>query len=373
MTGRISVTALLAGLAFLVLGCGGGGAPASTTTSNQSVGTPSIQSFTTSTPSISLGQQPELEAVFTNGLGSVEGFGTVQSGVAFKVPAPTAIGTQTYTLLVYPLGVTDANTSQKVTATVSVAVIDETPVIDSLQAAQTFVDDGGSTTMTATFSGGTGEVDHGVGPVVSGQPFQVTPPVDAATQYTLTVTSPGGAKATKSLTLTAVQLPAISDFTAAPPAVDDGGTTNLLAAFTGGAGSITGIGPILSGVPLQVSPLPSALTKYDLVVTNQAGTSVTASVSVLSSPKPAIQSFTATPAVVTNGKTTQLLGVFSGGTGDIAGVGPVTSGVPVTVTPPPSTQTDYTLTVTSPSGTPITQKVTVTAVKPATINYFVIE
>jgi len=74
---------------------------------------------------------------------------------------------------------------------------------------------------------------------------------------------------------------------------------------------------------------------------------------------PSITSFTATPASITAGGTASLMGVFTNGTGDITpGNLAVTSGNSVMVTP--SITTNYTLTVTSPSGAVATQSLTVT-------------
>lgn len=58
---------------------------------------------------------------------------------------------------------------------------------------------GESTQLVAQFSGGSGTVDHGVGPVTSGVPVSVAPL--ETTTFTLSVTGPTGAKATSQLTL----------------------------------------------------------------------------------------------------------------------------------------------------------------------------
>jgi hypothetical protein len=63
-----------------------------------------------------------------------------------------------------------------------------------------------------------------------------------------------------------------------------------------------------------------------------------------------IDAFTVMPATVTAGEPVTITATFSGGDGEIAGVGPIESDVPLTVTPPapdplPSAQVTYTLAV----------------------------
>ncbi len=65
-----------------------------------------------------------------------------------------------------------------------------TPKIYGFTASDTSVIAGNPTTLTAYFSGGTGTVDQGVGPIQSGKPLQVIPK-DKDTRYTLTVVSGG--------------------------------------------------------------------------------------------------------------------------------------------------------------------------------------
>ncbi|MGH9563278.1 MAG: hypothetical protein ACRD3S_17625, partial [Terracidiphilus sp.] len=88
----------------------------------------------------------------------------------------------------------------------------------------------------------------------------------------------------------------------------------------------------------------------------------------------AITSFTASPDPIPPGSaSTQLTAVFAGGTGVITpgangstGSMNVTSGIPVTVSP--TAKTIFTLTVTPPSGSPITQTVTVSIQSGVTVN-----
>jgi len=72
------------------------------------------------------------------------------------------------------------------------------PSITSFAAAKSPITAGTGTTLSATFTGGSGVVDQGVGSVTSGIPVSVSPRVD--TTYTLTVTH-GGEAVTRQTTL----------------------------------------------------------------------------------------------------------------------------------------------------------------------------
>jgi hypothetical protein len=114
---------------------------------------------------------------------------------------------------------------------------------------------------------------------------------------------------------------------------------------------------VTSGNAVNVNP--TATTTYTLTVTPPVGTAATAMVSVTVDPAPVITSFVANPTLVGPGGSASLTGVFSNGTGVITpGNIPVTSGTPVSVSP--TITTNYTLTVTNPIGTSISQITTVT-------------
>ncbi len=135
-----------------------------------------------------------------------------------------------------------------------------------------------------------------------------------------------------------------------------GNSITLVPVFSGGSGSIDqGIGPGSSGVPIAGFPpfskgradQPSA---YTLTVASAGGSVVTATVNVfvLLQPvevvPPQIVSFEVAPATISAGSSATLLAEFAGGVGTIdQGVGPVTSGVGVSVSP--TVTTFYTLTV----------------------------
>jgi hypothetical protein len=246
-----------------------------------------------------------------------------------------------------------------------------TPSISSFTASPSIVTDGTTAKLTGVFANGTGVITPGNASVTSGTAVSVTPPNDTTTTYTLTVTGSSGATASATTTAQAVAAPAITSFTASSSTINAGGNTNLTAVFTGGTGVVTpGNLPITSGAPLSVNPITT--TTYTLTVTNAAGSTTTATTTVTVNPVPTITSFTASPAIITDGGSSSLTAVFSGGTGVITpGNISVTSGTAVSVTPPNDTTTTYTLTVTGASGTtPATQTTTVQAVAAPAITSF---
>ncbi len=151
--------------------------------------------------------------------------------------------------------------------------------------------------------------------------------------------------------------PAISSFTANPTTIAAGSSSSLTADFTNGTGVITpGNIAVTSGTPVSVTP--AATTTYTLTVTPTSGTAVTGTTTVTVDPAPMITSFGASPATITSGTSASLTAVFANGTGVITpGNITVTSGTAVSVSP--TTTTIYTLTVTPPLGTAITQTTTV--------------
>ena len=244
------------------------------------------------------------------------------------------------------------------------------PSITSFTASPTIVTDGSSANLTGVFANGTGVITPGNIAVTSGTAASVTPPNDATTTYTLTVSGSGGPSVTSTTTVQAVAAPAITSFVANPPSIGSGQSSSLTAVFTGGTGVITpGNIAVTSGTPASVSP--TTTTTYTLTVTNTANTAVTATAMVTVVPPPTITSFTASPATITTGNSSSLTAVFTGGTGVITGGAssiPVTSGTPVGVSP--TSTTTYTLTVTPSAGTAITQTATVTVVPAPAITSF---
>jgi hypothetical protein len=310
---------------------------------------PAITSFAAGSGTISAGNSTMLTASFTGGTGTVgNGVGAVTSGVpaTVKPAASTA----------YTLTVTNA-AGASLTAQAIVTVI-PAPAITSFAARSGTITAGNSTTLTASFTGGTGAVDNGVSAVTSGVPATVTPA--ATTTYTLTVTNAAGASLTARAIVAVVPPPAITSFTVGSATITAGNSTTLTASFTGGTGTVdNGVSAVTSGLPVTVKP--SATTTYTLTVTNAAGASLSAQTTVTVIPPLAITSFAAGLGTITAGNSTTLTASFTGGTGTVDnGAGAVTSGVSVTVTPPATTT--YTLTVTNAAGTFLIAQTTVRVV-----------
>ena len=199
---------------LLQLACGGSSHPPPV---------PVISSFTAAKSPITTGTSTTLTAVFSNGSGSVNNsVGTVNSGTAATV-SPTADTT-------YTLTVTNS-AGVSVTATTPVAVV-AAPVATSLVAGVNPVPYGGTTTVTPTYTGGTGSVDQAVGPVTSGTGFG-SGVITAAKTFLLTVTNAAGTAATTSVTLTP-QTVVVGAVTPAAPIRTAGTSTTFSATATGG-------------------------------------------------------------------------------------------------------------------------------------------
>ena len=150
-------------------------------------------------------------------------------------------------------------------------------------------------------------------------------------------------------------------FSTARSVVTAGDATTLVAVFGGGTAAIdNGIGPVNSGVPIATGAV-AATTTYTLTVTDTLGGTATASATVTTVDPPSITSFAPDSPVVTIGDATELTAVFDG-IGTVAGLGNVSSGVPISTGPVFSTTT-YTLSVENATGNPkMIMQTTVTAV-----------
>jgi hypothetical protein len=310
---------------------------------------PSISSFVANPATITAGASATLTGVFVNGTGVITpGNLPATSGTAVTV-SPTA--TTTYTLTVTP------SSGAAVTATATITV-NPAPTITSFTASPTAILAGGSSSLTAVFANGTGMIEPGDIAVTSGTAVSVSPA--ATTTYTLTVTPPAvGTAITQTATVTVYPPPTITSFLASPSSITAGGSgASLTADFSNGTGVITpGNITVTSGTPVNVGP--TTTTTYTLTVTPPVGTAITATASVTVDPAPTITSFVANPTTVGPGGSSSLTAVFANGTGvSTPGNLPITSGVPVSVSP--TTTTIYTLTVTNPIGSAISQITTVT-------------
>lgn len=270
---RPAVRALCCALFMLLTmsGCGGGGGTSGSGGTKSAV--PTINSFSASGATITLGGGSVLAwsvsnattLSIDNGVGSVAGSSVTVS--------PTA--TTTYTL-------TAANASGSVTATTTVTVV-AAPTISSFTASSTTISAGESVTLSWSTAGAASlSIDNNVGPV-TGNSVTVKP--TNTTTYTLTATNAAGTAITArvTVTVTAAPPPVITSFAATPSVltpVTTGVTQAVLSwnvtnasvvSIDNGVGTVTGTSAVVT---------PANTTTYTLTATNTAGTTVTATATV---------------------------------------------------------------------------------------------
>ncbi len=164
-------------------------------------------------------------------------------------------------------------------------------------------------------------------------------------------------------------LPTIASFSAARSLVTAGETTVLTAVFNHGTGVISnGIGRVDSGTGVSTADLAADTTFY-LTVTNDAGSSITAQVTVAVVAAPTITRFVSSPPAVAIGGSSTLAYSFTNGTGTInQAVGSVNSDDKSTVVP--VTTTSFTLTVTNAAGRSETAQATVEVLSVGVLSLF---
>jgi len=153
------------------------------------------------------------------------------------------------------------------------------PVISTFVATPTTITAGKNTTLSWSLpTAATVTIDQGIG-LMTGSLSRVVAPTTTTT-YTLTAQNTAGKSVTAQTTVTVVPASTIASFTAALTPIASGASTTLTAAFSNGAGTIDqGKGVITSGTAISTGVL-STSTTYTLTVTNPAGDSVTAKVTV---------------------------------------------------------------------------------------------
>jgi len=250
------------------------------------------------------------------------------------------------------------------------------PLAGSLTAGVPTIAAGQSTTLTPTFSGGTGVItnnqDSSALLVASGNSVSVSPGI--TTTYTLTVTNQAGSTAPKTAIINVVAAPGITSFTPGANIVTNGSSTTLTAVFSGGTGSINPGGIGVSVSPASVAVFPNANTTYTLTINGANGSTATANTTVQAVPPPIFTggSFTGSPSIVTaNNNTNVTLNIptFTVNTTDVVTnkvKGNVINATPAegsTLTVPSvNTTTTFILTETNQAGTSISAPFTVTAV-----------
>jgi hypothetical protein len=161
------------------------------TTVTVNSGGPSITSFVATPSEIAAGSSSSLKGLFSGGTGVITpGNIAVTSGIPVSVTPAT---TTTYTLTVTPTSGTPATSTATVT-------VDPAPVISSFAANPTTIVAGNPSSLSASFTGGTGVITPGNLSITSGTPVSVSP--TTTTTYTLTVTPPVGTAVTQTTTVT---------------------------------------------------------------------------------------------------------------------------------------------------------------------------
>jgi hypothetical protein len=186
----------------------------------------------------------------------------------------------------------------------------------------------------------------------------------ATVQLGCTVTNLAGTAAQGTAAVMLVAPPVITRFTADRTAVTFGQKAVLTAVFGGGSGEIApGVGPVTSGVPVEVTPL-AATTDYVLTVAGTGGATATASVQVAGHSPPSISRFDPLTRKVAPGDTALLVLIASVGDEGTLDVSPMV-GQPgnlnrAVVTPPLASTTQFTLTATNAADSAVTDTATVT-------------
>ncbi len=179
------------------------------------------------------------------------------------------------------------------------------PVLTSFTTAKSPITRGTSTTLTAVFSNGAGQVDHGVGAVTPGTAVAISPTQD--TTYTLTVGNSQGLTVTGKVAV-AVVAPPETPTVAAPAQVTagQGGYTASVPAQTGCSYAWTVTGATVTAgdgtASLTFTPAVGGQVGFSCVVTNAAGTASTAGTATSAIVPPPSQPVVSAPALVTAGQ-----------------------------------------------------------------------
>lgn len=342
---------LLAGL----VGCGGG----SSSSSSSSTSPSQVSVAITPEQSLQTVLRPQTFRAAVKGAANqavtwslVSGGGSIDATTGLYVAGPTpGPAIVKATSLAHP----------SVSATQAVTLV-AAPTIGGFTTSSAVIPYGGSANLTPTFTtDGTAVVTPSIGgSITSGSVYPVSPM--AITSYTLTVTNSAGTSVAAAVTVN-VQTAQVS---IAPAAVTmTASTTQKFSAVVGGAVN-TGVTWTATGGSVNTSgtyTAPSTPGDYAVVATAtaDASKSVLAAVHVVAAP--AISSFTASKATISQGSGTVLNYTFSGGTGIVdQGVGTVVSTGTANVAP--ASTEKYTLTVTNAAGASVSSAATITVVPP---------
>lgn len=245
-----------------------------------------------------------------------------------------------------------------------------TLAILSFTATPDSISPGDTTTLTWEVSGSTVlSIDQGIGSV-TGRSTAIALPV-ATTVYTLTAQDALGNQVTAQALVRVGMQPRVVSFTADRGTVSAGESVLLTPVFANATlATIDKVsGSIASGSAVSTGPLTTT-TVFTLTVSNAAGESASAQLTVNVVPLPTITSFFASASQVTVGGTTILTASFVNGDGSVDNqVGSVDSDVPKG-TKAITADATFTLTVTNAAGKSVTAQVFVTVVPAATITTF---
>lgn len=220
---------------------------------------------------------------------------------------------------------------------------------------------GDKATLVVDFGNGSGSIDHGVGSVLSGSTYDVTPVTD--TVYTLTVTNAAGDTVTAAITVNVATV-SVASVSPATKTLSIGKTFTFSgAAVTGALNSAvtwtaTG-GTIDAGTGAYTAPATPGV--YTVRATSVGDASKYSEATVTVVPLPTITvPLAATQTALQYGGSTTLTATFQDGTGVLdQSIGSVTSPVNQ-ATGALSADTTYTLTVTNAAGDTATSSVTIT-------------
>ncbi|HEY0797187.1 MAG TPA: NHL repeat-containing protein [Acidisarcina sp.] len=262
----------------------------------------------------------------------------------------------------------------------------QAPVVTSFAATPAAIGNGDATTLTWSVTGATSIALTSSGGAVSGansipvtsSSLLVTPAT--TTTYTLVATNAIGTSTPVTTTVTVVDLPVISSFTAAPALIAAGQSTilNITVANVAMLSIDNGIGIVpVTGSTVSIPVTPSGTTTYTATATNAANKAVVATTTVTVIAAPRISFFKATPEVVASGQPSDLTYSVIGATSiSISGIGTVPlNGAGVVIPVVPSVSTIYTLTASNSSNGVVatsqaTATVTISACPPPTISSF---
>ncbi len=240
-------------------------------------------------PSVAAGQAVQLVPNFGGGTAVIDnGIGPVVSGVGVTSGPLQAASTFTMTV---------ANAAGDVASASVTVLIVAAPKVQGFSASTTGPLCGEAVTLTAVFSGGTGIIDQGVGPVVSGQPIS-TGPITSRTQFTLSVTDDAGGT-TAAQVVVVPQTVVVAGLPSGPAFVSVGGATQFQVAVNGAASqAVTWFVDDLPGGNSQVGLIgpngayqaPPSVGSHVVKAVSIFGASASASVQVIR--LPIITSFT---------------------------------------------------------------------------------